>query len=92
MKIEKVENLAGNLYDKIEHVIHIINLKQALNHGLVLEKSDQIDSKCFAKTIYWYKYWSKKKSKNGFKKDFFKLMNNAVFGKNYGKYEKSYTY
>ena len=34
MKIEKVEKLA-NLHDKTEYVIHIRNLKQALNHGLV---------------------------------------------------------
>ena len=27
--------------------------------------------------------------KNVFKKDFFKLMNNAFFGKNYGKCEKT---
>ena len=35
MKIEKVENLVANLHDKTEYVIHIRNLKQALNHGLV---------------------------------------------------------
>ena len=38
MKIEKVEMLVANLHDKIEYVIHIRNLKQALNYGLVLKK------------------------------------------------------
>ena len=38
MKIEKVEKLVANLHDKIEYVIHIRKLKQALNHGLVLKK------------------------------------------------------
>ena len=31
----KVEKLVTNLHDKTEYVIHIRNLKQALNHGLV---------------------------------------------------------
>ena len=39
MKIEKVGKLVDNLHDKTEYVIHIKNLKQALNHGLVLKKS-----------------------------------------------------
>ena len=38
MKIEKVEKLVTNLQDKTEYVIHIRNLKQALNHGLILKK------------------------------------------------------
>ena len=38
MKIEKVEKLVTNLHDKTEYVIHVRNLKQALNHGLVLKK------------------------------------------------------
>ena len=38
MKIEKNENLVANLHDKTEYVIHIRNLKQALNHGLAFKK------------------------------------------------------
>ena len=37
MKIEKVEKFLANLHDKTEYVIHITNLKEALNHGLVLK-------------------------------------------------------
>ena len=37
-KTEKVEKLIANLYDKRGYVIHIANLKQVLNHGLVLKK------------------------------------------------------
>ena len=38
MKIEKVEKLVAKLHDKDEYVLHITNLKQALNHGLVLKR------------------------------------------------------
>ena len=37
MKMAKVEKLVANLHGKTEYVIHIRNLKQALNHGLVLK-------------------------------------------------------
>ena len=37
MKIEKVEKLLTNLHDKIECTIHIRNLKQVSNHGLILK-------------------------------------------------------
>ena len=39
MNIEKFGKLVANLRDKTEYAIHIRNLKQALNHGLVLKKS-----------------------------------------------------
>ena len=65
MKIEKVEMLVANLHDKIEYVIHIRNLKQALNHGLVLKKFRVIDfnQKAWLKPYIWYEHQAKKKSK-----------------------------
>ena len=39
MKIEKVERLVANLHHKTEYAIYIRNLKQALNHRLVLNKN-----------------------------------------------------
>ena len=38
MKIKKVKKFVTNLHDKNEYVIHMRNLKQALNHGLILKK------------------------------------------------------
>ena len=37
MKIEKVEKLGTNSHDKTEYIMHLTNLKQVLNHGLVLK-------------------------------------------------------
>ena len=42
MKIIKVEKLLANLHDKTEYATHIRNLKQALNHGLVLESVNRV--------------------------------------------------
>ena len=41
-KIKNVETLVTNLYDKNEYVIHIKYLKQALNHGVILEKFHRV--------------------------------------------------
>ena len=38
MKAENIDKLLANLHDKNEYIIHIRNLKQALDHGLVLKK------------------------------------------------------
>ena len=42
MEIEKFEKLAANLHNKTKYVIHIRNLKQALNNGLFLKNSDRM--------------------------------------------------
>ena len=55
MKIEKGEKLVTNLHDKIEYVIHKRNLKQALNHGLILKKFltvIELNQKSLLKIIY----------------------------------------
>ena len=41
-KLKKVEKLLTNFHDKTEYVIHIRNLKQALNHGLVLKNVSRV--------------------------------------------------
>ena len=38
LKLEKVEKLVAKMHGKIEYVIQIRHLKQALHHGLVLRK------------------------------------------------------
>ena len=38
IKIEKVKKLVANLHYKTDYVIHIRNIKQVLNHGLVFKK------------------------------------------------------
>ena len=80
MKTEKVEKSVANLYDKETYVIHITNLKQALNHKLVLKKVHRIikfNQKAWSNPYIDMNTDLRKKNK----KYFFKLINNAVFGK-----------
>ena len=84
MKIEKAEKLVANLHDKTEYVIQIRNLKQALNHGLVLKKLHWVikyNQNAWLKLCIDINTYLRKKAKNDFEKDFLKLMNNAVFEK-----------
>ena len=84
MKIGKGKKLACNLYDKKNYVVHIRSLKQALNHGLILKKVHrviQFYQEAWLKPYIDINTELRKKAKNDFEKDFFKLMNNAVFGK-----------
>ena len=86
IQIEKFEMFVANLPHKAESVIDIRNLKQALNHGLVLKKV--ILKKCikFSQNAWLKPYlvWiliQETKQK-------MILVIDAVFGKNYGKCKK----
>ena len=84
MKLAKVEKIVTNLHDKTEYVMHIRNLKQVLNHGLILKIVHRV-IKFYQKA--WLKSYTdmntkiRQKAKTNFEKYFFKLMNNAVFRK-----------
>ena len=67
------------------NVIHIKNLKQAINHRLVLKKVHRVikfDKKACLKSYTEINTELRKKSKKYFEKDFLMLMNNSVFRKN----------
>ena len=84
MKIDKCKKLVCSLYNKRKYVVHIRSLKQALNHGLILKKVHrliQFNQEAWLKPSIDMNTELRKKAKNDFEKDFFKLMNNSVFGK-----------
>ena len=86
MEINNCTKLICNLYYKENYPVHVLALKQALNHGLKLTKIHRV-------VEFRQEYWNldksyidmntdfRKDAKNDFEKDFFKLMNNSVFGK-----------
>ena len=82
-----IRKLAPNFYDKGKYVVHIENLQYYLQQGLVLKNVHRV-------VRYEQKEWLKPyiehntklrqqaiKDKDKFKKDYFKLMNNAFYGK-----------
>ena len=84
MKINKCSKLVCNLYDKNNYVAHVRSLKQALNHGLILQKVHrviQFNQEAWLKEYIDMNTELRKEAKDNFGKDFFKLMNNSVFGK-----------
>ena len=84
MKIEKFKKLVANLHDKTGYALHIRNLKQAWNHRLVLRKIYRVikfDQNAWLKPCTDINTNLTKKAKNDFENFFFKLINNAVFGK-----------
>ena len=83
MKINGVEKLVPNIYYKRKYVVYIKALKQAIDHGLVLERIHRaIEFKQSAWMREYIDFNTKLRTaaKNDFEKDFYKLMNNSVFG------------
>ena len=80
----KCKKLVCNLFNKKKYVAHINTLKQALNHGLKLEKIHRViefNQEAWLKPYIDMNTELRKEAKNDFEKDLFKLMNNSVFGK-----------
>ena len=83
-KLEGVKKLICSIEDKEKHDIHISTLKQALNHGLKLQdvhRVIQFNQQAWLKPYIDMNTILRKEAKSEFEKDFFKLMNNSVFGK-----------
>ena len=84
MVINKTKKLVCNLHNKKNYVAHINALKQALDHGLKLKKVHRViefEQEAWLKKYIDFNADLRMKATNDFEKDFFKLMNNAVFGK-----------
>ena len=65
--MKKLDKLVVNLHDKTEYVIHIKNLKQALNDGLVLEKIQRVirfNQEAWLKTLIKILTWMQTKKES----------------------------
>ena len=84
VKCGNVEKLIPNLRDKKNYVIHYKNLMQCLKLGMKLKKIHRgirfVESE-WMKSYIDTNTKLRAQAKNNFEKDFFKLMNNSVFGK-----------
>ena len=77
-------NVSKIIHDKEIYVVHIRALKQALNHGLILQKVHrviQFNQEAWLKPYIDMNAKLRTEAKIDFEKDFFTLMSNAVFWK-----------
>lgn len=87
----KTVKLIPNLYNKYKYVIHYVHLKKCMEHGLILRKIHRVIT--FRQSPYLKRYIElntklRQKAKSAFEQDFFKLLNNSVFGKTLENTEK----
>lgn len=84
IKLGICEKLCGTFYDKKDYVVDIRNLQFYLKQGMKLIKVNRVieyNHKTWLKPWIDFNTEKRKKAKNDFEKDYFKLMNNSVFGK-----------
>ena len=77
MKLNKSTKLVCNVQDKKSYVVHIVALKQPLNHGLKLAKVHKIiqfDQEAWLKPYIDMNTELRKYAENDFEKDYFLLL------------------
>lgn len=82
--VNDTPKLIPNLRDKERYVLHHENLRQYLAYGIRLTKIHRgiaYDESTFLERYIDSNTESRKAATNEFERDFFKLMNNSVFGK-----------
>ncbi|KAL9953875.1 hypothetical protein ACROYT_G041348 [Oculina patagonica] len=78
------EKLVLTLEDKTNYVVHYRNLQFYLKQGMKLKKVHRVlefEQECWMEPYIKMNTEFRKKAKNDFEKNFYKLMNNSVFGK-----------
>ena len=84
MKINKCTKLTCTIQNKENYIKHIRALKQAINHGLKLKKVHKViefEQEAWLIPSIDMNTDLRKQAKNDFEKEFFKSINNSVFGK-----------
>ena len=84
LKIDNVEKLIPNLFDKQKYIVHHENLKLYQELGLKVKKIHRgirFREEPWMRSYIELNTRLRANGKNDFEKDFFKLMNNSVFGK-----------
>jgi len=82
--VNKVKKLIPNVRNKSKHVVHYENLKLYERLGLKITKIHRgikFEERAWLKEYIYLNTELRRQAKNNFEKDFFKLMNNSVFGK-----------
>ncbi|XP_054718997.1 uncharacterized protein LOC129228343 [Uloborus diversus] len=83
-KFTSCEKLVPNLQDKTHYIVYHKNLQLYLSLGLKLKNVHKMMSfkqKAWLKPYIEFNTEKRKNAANSFEKDFFKLMNNSVYGK-----------